>query len=97
MKFSNMMNQHFNDDFDRDFLVFNVTRNVITFLRKSIYNHQNNVVTIETTKKFNNKIQVNVFLISLKNKQKIQFFIVLIARRFNATTRMTFLNIFFDR
>ena len=56
MKFLNMLNQHFDDDFDKYFFVFNVIQNVITFFGNFIQNHPNNVVTIETTKKFNNKI-----------------------------------------
>ena len=39
MQFSNMLNQHFNDDFDKDFLVFDVIKNVVTFFKKFIYNY----------------------------------------------------------
>ena len=45
-----MLNQHFNCDFDRDVIVFDVTKNVVTFFRKFIYHYQNDVVTIKASK-----------------------------------------------
>ena len=37
MQFSNMLNQNFDNDFDRDFIVFDITKDVIRFFRKFIY------------------------------------------------------------
>ena len=34
-----MLNQHFDDNFDKNSFVFDVTKNVVTFFRKFIYNH----------------------------------------------------------
>ena len=39
MQFSKILNQHFDCDFDRDIIVFDVIKNVVTFLQKSIYYH----------------------------------------------------------
>ena len=46
MQLLNMLNQHFNDDFDKNLFVFSVAKNVMTFFQKSIYNYQYRVVAI---------------------------------------------------
>ena len=46
MQFSNILNQHFNKDFDKDSFVFSVAKDVITLFRKLIYNYQDRVVAI---------------------------------------------------
>ena len=52
---------------------FDVTKNVMTFFRKFIYNHQNNVVTIETTKNSTTKFKMMFFQFLLKMNKEFNF------------------------